>query len=318
MKSYCISHRKDVDGLGAAALVSAATGAELCLSDYDDLLSNLRKVPKDAEKVFLCDLGADNSDLEEFIKVMGEVASRGGVTYIDHHFLSPGAKARLRRGGVRVVHDLKDCSSMLAYKELREELPDGAGLVALAGAVTDYMDDSTAAKELMEQMDRQFVLLESTMLAFALSKRGAEEGFPERIAEELSKMKRPHEIEGVAEAAAQQLEDVVRLEEAVREGGRKLGKIAYMVTKQYSTGNVAKLLIGAFGVPVGIAMKEKQPGWYEVSLRGTSKCRANLGRTISKVSSKLGGSGGGHARAAGCRVPKEAAQEMLSLVERAV
>jgi nanoRNase/pAp phosphatase (c-di-AMP/oligoRNAs hydrolase) len=311
LKSFCISHRKDVDGLGAAAIVVAATGAEFLLSDYDDLIENLGKVPSGTGQLVLCDLGTDNADLEDFLAIIKKIRAGSRVTYIDHHYMTKGTKAKLRRAGVHLVHDEKDCSSMLAYKNFKEELPERARLIALCGAVTDYMDDSPDAKRLMEQADRQFVLLEASMLSYALGRKAGEEGFAEMVVRELARMKHPHEIVGVPEAAVEQLEEVARLGEFVKSKGKAMGRLAYMVTTQYSTGNVAKLLIGAFGVPVGVAMKEKEKGWYEVSLRGTSECRVHLGKTISKISSRLGGSGGGHYKAAGCRVPTSKAEDML-------
>ena len=36
-----------------------------------------------------------------------------------------------------------------------------------------------------------------------------------------------------------------------------LGKLAYMETDQSSTGNVAKLLLGAFNVQVGVSYRAK-------------------------------------------------------------
>ena len=300
MKGYCVSHRKDVDGLGSGAMAVAATGGRLILSDYDDLVRNLKKVPDDAGRLVITDLGADSADFPDFLAEVSRVARRGKVTYIDHHLMSEGAKKKLRRAGVEVVHDVRECASVLTYRTFRDSLPDGARLIALCGAVTDYMDDSPLAKKMMEHGDRQFVLLEATMLALALGHRADEEGFPERVAMELSKMKRPHEIPGVPEAAVKQLEREVALGEEVKAGGKKVGRLAYMVTSQHSTGNVANLLIGAFDVPVGVAMKGKNDGWYEVSLRGTSECRVHLGKTIGTVAARLGGSGGGHMRAAGC------------------
>ena len=76
--------------------------------------------------------------------------------------------------------------------------------------------------------------------------------------------------------------------------------------------------IGAFDVPVGVAMKKKQEGWYEVSLRSTSEGKVHLGRTIAKISGKLGGSGGGHRKAAGCRVPIDKADEMIDALAKKV
>jgi nanoRNase/pAp phosphatase (c-di-AMP/oligoRNAs hydrolase) len=156
------------------------------------------------------------------------------------------------------------------------------------------------------------------MLAYALGGMEAEEGFPERVVEELSRMKHPHEIRGVPEAAVAELEKVARLGEFVKAHGKKKGRLAYMVTTQYSTGNIAKLLIGAFEVPVGVAMKQKQEGWYEVSLRSTSDSRVHLGTTIGKISARLGGSGGGHRKAAGCRVPTSKADEMIDALAKKV
>lgn len=318
MKAFCISHIKDGDGLCSAALVKAATGAELLLTGYNDLLGDLEKVPEDAEQVIICDIGADVAQADEFVQKLAKLATRSKLTYIDHHYASEETKRKLRRKGVKVVHDVEECASMLTYLTFKKSLPEQAKMLGLYGAVTDYMDDSPSAKKLMEQTDRHFVLLEASMLAYAIAKQGDEPGFPYMIAEELAKMKRPHEIEGVPAYAVQQLDDVVKLEDEVKKEGKTMGRLAYMITSQQSTGGVAKLLIGAFGVPVGVSLKEKTKGWYEVSLRCTSDCRIHLGRTISTIAAKLGGSGGGHRKAAGCRVPTEKAQEMLKTLSRKV
>lgn len=318
MKSYCLSHKKDVDGLGSGSLAVAATGGETILSDYDDLIDNLRRVPDDAESLVVTDLGADSADFPEFLAEMKRIAKKAEVTYIDHHFMSDDAKRKLRKTGIRLVHDTAECASILTYETFKDVLPEGARLIALCGAVTDYMDDSPIAKKMMEQGDRHFVLLEATMLAYALGNLEAKEGFPESVVKELSEMKLPHEIAGVPAAAVEELKKVARLGEVVKAQGKKKGRLAYMVTSQYSTGNIAKLLIGAFEVPVGVAMKEKQQGWYEVSLRSTSEVRVHLGMTIAKISARLGGSGGGHRKAAGCRVPTSKADEMIEALSKKV
>jgi nanoRNase/pAp phosphatase (c-di-AMP/oligoRNAs hydrolase) len=318
LKAYCLSHRKDVDGLGSGSLAVAATGGKIILSDYDDLLDNLKLVPDDADRLVISDLGVDSADFPRYLEEIKRIARHAKITHIDHHFMSDEAKRQVRKAGVHLVHDTTECASILTYKTFQKVLPERARLIALCGAVTDYMDDAPLAKKLMEQGDRHFVLLEATLLSFALGGMEGEEGFPERVVDELSKMKHPHEIKGVPEAALAELERDAKLGELVKAQGKKKGKIAYMVTTQYSTGNVAKLLIGAFEVPVGVAMKEKQEGWYEVSLRSTSDARIHLGRSIAKISERLGGSGGGHRKAAGCRVPVSKADEMLEALARKV
>lgn len=318
MKAYCVSHRKDVDGLGSAAMAVAATGGELILSDYDDFVSNLRRIPDGAERVVITDIGADSADFPEYLAEMKRLAKNADVTHIDHHYMSESAKRKVRRAGINLVHDTTECASMLTYKTFKDALPERARLIALCGAVTDYMDDSPIARRLMEQGDRHFVLLEATLLSTALGGKAEEAGFPEMVVDQLSKMKHPHEIPGVPQAAVEQLEREAKLGELVKAQGKRKGKLAYMVTTQHSTGNVAKLLIGAFGVPVGVAMKEKQEGWYEVSLRSTSEARLHLGQTIARISKRLGGSGGGHKKAAGCRVPVPRANEMLDALAKKI
>jgi RecJ-like exonuclease len=318
MKAYCISHKKDVDGLGSGSLAVAATGGQIILSDYDDFVENLRRIPDDADRLVITDIGADSADYPLYLAEMKRIAKHAKVTHIDHHFMSEEAKRQVRRAGVELVHDTSECASILAYVTFKAVLPERARLIALCGAVTDYMDDAPIAKRMMEKGDRQFVLLEASMLAYALGQMEAKEGFPELVVGALSKMKHPHEIPGVPLAAVRELEEVSRLGEVVKKEGKKKGRLAYMVTSQYSTGNIAKLLIGAFDVPVGVAMKKKQEGWYEVSLRSTSEGKVHLGRTIARIAGKLGGSGGGHRKAAGCRVPTDRADEMIDALAKKV
>ena len=318
MKAYCISHRKDVDGLGSGSMAVAATGGKIILTDYDDFLENLKSIPDDADRLVITDIGADSADFEKYLAEMTRISKHAEVTHIDHHFMTDEAKRKAREAGVHLVHDTSECASILTYMTFKEALPERARLVALCGAVTDYMDDSPVAKKMMEQGDRLFVLLEATLLSLALGQKGDEDGYPEMVVDELSKMKHPHEIEGVPEAAIEQLAEEAKLGEFVKARGKKRGRVAYMVTDQSSTGNVAKLLIGAFEVPVGVAMKAKEGGWYEVSLRSTSECRVHLGRTIGKVAASLGGSGGGHRKAAGCRVPVARADDMIAALAKKV
>jgi RecJ-like exonuclease len=318
VNAYCLSHRKDVDGLGSGSLAVAATGGKIILSDYDDFIDNLKRIPDGADRLVISDLGADSADFEDYLAQVKRIGKHARITHIDHHFMSEEAKRRARKAGVQLVHDTSECASILTYLTFRKVLPERARLIALCGAVTDYMDDAPVAKKLMEQGDRQFVLYEASMLSFALGGMEAKEGFPELVVQELSRMKHPHEIPGVPEAAIEELEKVSRLGDQVKEEGKKKGRLAYMVTTQYSTGQIAKLLIGAFEVPVGVALKEKQEGWCEVSLRSTSEGRVHLGKTIARISARLGGSGGGHRKAAGCRVPVSKVDEMLDALAKKV
>jgi len=315
MAHHCISHVKDVDGLSSAALVLAAKGGTFRLTDYDDLLKEIDAVPASATGVTICDLGTNASNFGEFIERLAGLAKRMPVTYIDHHYLTEEAKQEILKTGVELRHDVRDCASMLTYLTYKGGLPEGARLLALYGAVTDYMDTSANASQMMETFDRQFVLLECTMLAYALAKKGRDPAYPEMLVRELAEMKAPHAIDDVGKEALEQAEVVRLLADDVKTQGTRLGRLAYMKTGESSTGNVAKLLLGAFGVPVGVAYKEKPGGMAEFSLRGTSESKIHLGKEIGLIAQKHGGSGGGHEKAAGCSVPTSEVQGLLADLE---
>ena len=116
--------------------------------------------------------------------------------------------------------------------------------------------------------------------------------------------------------ALEQAEVIRLLAEEVRSKGTRLGRLAYMKTSESATGNVAKLLLGAFGVPLGVAYKEKAGGLAEFSLRSTSESRIHLGKEIGLIAQKHGGSGGGHEKAAGCSVPSSEVQGLLADLEK--
>ena len=316
MKAYCLSHRKDVDGLAPGTLAVAATGGKIMLTDYDDLVENLKRIPDDADRVVISDLGADSADFPAFLAEIRRMAAHAEVTYIDHHFMSEGARRKVKATGVELVHDVTECASILAYRTFKDVLPDRARLIALYGAVTDYMDDAPVAKQMMERAERHFVLLEATMLSSALGNKSDVDGYPETLVGELARMKHPHEIKGVPEAAVAQLVKEARLVDAVKAAGKKKGKLAYVVMDGYSTSIVANVVLSTFDVLVAVAMKEKQPGWYEVSLRSVNESKVHLGQAISKIAAQLGGSGGGHKKAAGCRIPASRADEMIAALAK--
>ncbi len=308
-----------MDGIGSAALVVAARGGRFNLASYDDVFDHLDGVPEDIDELVLCDIGTDPARAGEFAGKLGELAKRCRVTYIDHHYLDDKSKKRIRKLGVKLVHNTKECASILTYKTFVKELPEEAGKIALYGAVTDYMDNSPIAKRLMEKSDRHFILLEATLLSHAMARKGDDIEFVNSLVGELAGMKEPHGIDDIVGLAMEQVKEVALLTTEVKRLGKKLKRLAYANTTQQATGNVAKLLIGAFNAPVGVSFREKtQEGWYEVSLRGTSDCRVHLGRTIGKLVQKYGGSGGGHKLAAGCRIPKGNMHSLLVELDKIV
>ncbi|MDG6988415.1 MAG: DHH family phosphoesterase [Nitrososphaerota archaeon] len=313
-KTFCMSHSRDVDGLSSAALAVAATGGDFLLTDYDTLVPDLGRVPKGIDRLVLCDMGVDGSDEGPFVEALGRIASRAAVTYVDHHFLGRRAKRRIEGLGVELVHDESECASMLAYARFKGDLPAVAWQVPLLGAVTDGMDDSPMARRLIEGTDRLHVLAEASLLSNAvLANRGARP-FLRTVVRGLSRMAEPHEIKGVEASALRQLRTSRELVRLIGERGRKLRGLAYVVVPEGTSGNVAELIPGAMGAPVGVSLAPAG-GRYLVELRGTSSCKAHLGKAISEVAARYGGSGGGHRLAAGGLLPVSSAEDSLKALD---
>jgi RecJ-like exonuclease len=306
---------KDADGICSAALALAANGGTFNLTDYDEMMDELERIPVGTTNLVICDLGTDSSRFPKFRAKMVEILPSVKVTYIDHHHLTAEGRADLEGLGLRVVHDVSECASMLTYMTFKDRLPPKASYLAMFGAVTDYLDSSPLASKRMERFDRQFVLLESTLLSYAISNQGRDMKYLESLVRALSRIEMPHTIVGVSGFALKQAETMRRLESEVAEKGTVMGKLAYMETEQSSTGNVAKLLLGAFNVQVGVSYRAKAGGRAEVSLRCTSECKIHLGQTLNEIAGMHNGNGGGHARAAGCSLPEPEVIPVLKEIE---
>ena len=84
LKTICIAHSKDVDGVSSATLTKMATGAESYLVNYDRLIDVLKNIDGKSE-VIVCDLGMNNRTINEFINQAERICKEGKFTYIDHH-----------------------------------------------------------------------------------------------------------------------------------------------------------------------------------------------------------------------------------------
>ena len=77
-------------------------------------------------------------------------------------------------------------------------------------------------------------------------------------------------------------------------------------------GNDVNFVLGFSGKDVAITYKERvDKGIYAVSVRGSPSCKTHLGKLVSSISAKLGGSGGGHDRACGAVIPKDKIKQFV-------
>ena len=316
MNTVCISHNRDADGIVAAALIKTITHCDALLTDYEKMIQTLESVDS-ANSLYICDLGLTKETETLFHEQLHRIKNTATICYIDHHPLSEESIRAIMDSGVKIIHSTEECASVLIYHNYKEKLPKQAALLAACGAVTDDMESGRISKSILQRYDRDLVLFEASILSYAIAARGDDDEFLSYLVNELSRSRLPHEIEHLCEYASKYAQRMVELSDRIRLDANKMKNLAHMSTVERSLGSIANFLIGEFEVPVGIAYRYKaESDKYIVSLRSSDSFVSNLGELTSKVSSVVGGLGGGHPNASGAVIPKTKLDEFLELFDK--
>ena len=312
MKTVCISHAEDADGIICAAVLKHLLDAHTLLVAYDDLEEALKSVRPPVEEVYICDLNIR----KELCKEVERITKFSSVTFVDHHPTEAEVIKRLQHSGVTVVYSTLDCSSVLLFSHHQEKLDWKAARLVVYAAISDHFEDGPIASKLMARLDRHFVEHEALILTHALHRKATSK-FRLMVANELSKFSFPHKVEGVTEAALGYLEDAVELLETLPKKASRLEKLAYVEGVQGMTiGAVAGLLIDAMNVDVGVCYKREETGFMSISIRGQRGIELHLGEIAKRLAKRHGGFGGGHNTASGASIPRSNYIEFVKDIER--
>ncbi len=318
----CISHKEDMDGIGSASLVRQATGAEVILVDYVGQMDALRSVAADLtlKSLHICDLGTSKANEEEFVEILLGLRKRHvRVMYIDHHDLAEDTLDALASAGVKIVHNVDECTAVQAHQTFKRRLPVDSSFIAACSAITDYMDgpEHPAAHRLLQMYDRQFVMISATVMTYNIVGHQKDPDYLQYLVDCLTSLKFPHEIPDSFEHARLQVERLAGVMAKVKAGYRKMRNLAHMEITDAGASGAVNFVLGLSGKDVGVAYKERTDyGNYAVSIRGSSECDAHLGRIVNRLSSSMGGSGGGHSRACGALIPKSKIKAFLRDLNR--
>lgn len=316
MVVVCISHKEDVDGIVSASMIKNLFNTITYLVDYTDLMRTLEMVARreDLERLFICDLGLSKANEKRFLRIVGTLRGRGvEVRYIDHHDLQDAIKNELISHGVDLTHTIDECTSVQIYSAFKDKLPRRFSLLAACAAMVDDMEHKPLAGKLLGMYDKQFVFFEATVLSYCIYSKQRRNDFLLSLVEELSS-RMPHEIRGVLYSAGRYAQRVADNIVLIGREAKRMDKLIHVQARDISTSIVANMLLAMHeDIPVALAYKEKE-GSYVLSLRGSDSCKQHLGRMVYKLSSDLGGSGGGHERACGALIPKARLAEFIENV----
>ena len=307
-KLVCLSHKEDTDGISSAALIREALGGDTVLADYPGQMKALQQIASDQKlkTLFICDLGLSKKNQDEFVQILSDLRKRKiSITYIDHHDIDSKIFKLLEKIGVEMIHNINECTTVLAYDKFKTKLSDHAAFIAACAAITDYMEDRPLGSKLLQIFDRQFALISATVLTYNIVGHQKDPDYLLYLVEELSESKYPHEIPNTYEFAQIQVEKLAKMITIVKKDMKTMKNFGYMELSDSGASGAVNFVLGLSGKDVGVAFKERvDHGIYAVSVRGSKNCKAHLGRIINDLATDLGGSGGGHNKACGAIIPK--------------
>lgn len=314
-KIICLSHKEDADGISSAALIRQAFGGDSVLVDYPGQMDALESIKNDEKlkTLFICDLGLSNKNQDDFVKILTELRKKKvSVTYIDHHDLDKKILKQLEKIKVKLYHDTNECTTVQVYNAYKSKLNQHSSFVAACAAITDYMEDRPQGSKLLQIYDRQFALINATVLTFNIVGHQKDPDYLLYLVEELAESKYPHEIPNTFEFAQIQVEKLASIIGKVKKSMKLMKNLAYMEVLDSGASGAVNFVLGLSGKDVGVAYKERiDHGIYAVSVRGARSCNLHLGRIVNPLATKLGGSGGGHDKACGAVIPKSKIKQFL-------
>ena len=314
-KILCVSHKEDADGISSAALIKQAFGGDTILVDYPGMMDELEALRNDVKlkKLFICDVGLNKQTNDGFVDLLTELRKkRISVTYVDHHDIDPKVTTKLKKIKVNLIHDISECTAVLVYDAFKKKLSEHSTFIAACGAITDYMENRPIASKLLQMYDRQFALINATVLTYNIVGHQKDSDYLLYLVDELSESKFPHELPNTYEFAQIQVGKLAEIMSKVRKSMKVSKNLAHMEVLDSGASGAVNFVLGFSGKNVGIAYKERtDKGIYAVSVRGSPSCKTHLGRLVSSVTAKIGGSGGGHDKACGAVIPKDKLKKFL-------
>ena len=305
----CVSHKEDADGISSASLIRKAFGGETKLVDYPGLMNELEALKSDEKlkTLYICDLGLSKSNQDQFIELLKALRkNKVTITYIDHHDIEEPIKKKIKALKVKLIHTINECTTVQVYNAFKSKLSDYGSFLAACAAVTDYMEDRPIGAAQLQRFDRQFVLLEATVLTFTITSHQKDPEFLLYLVDELSDSKYPHQINNTFEFARIQAERISGVIQKVKDNMKKMKNLSYMEVTDSGASMAVNFVLGLSGKEVGVSYKlREEQGIYAVSVRGAKSCKIHLGRIVNQLATELGGSGGGHDKACGAVIPKE-------------
>jgi single-stranded-DNA-specific exonuclease len=314
MMSVWILTHGDSDGICSGALALAANPeARVFFTSPVALAQDLKRVDL-GSSLIVCDIALSSDTLSEVSARMSVLSSKNTVLYVDHHpfplGFSPGSFP------ARVIHELGPCASELTYRSFKDKLERKMSRVAIYGAIGDYADDTPFIRESLKDWDKRTIYFEAGLLVQGLEGSGRDLRFKHQILRLLSKNLLPSTSGELLEEALTETHEEENLLARIERTVQKTGEVAYVLNIGGSVSKAATYARVVAGASVGIA-GETVDDVVDMSLR-TEREGLDLNAILRDVAPRLGGTGGGHPKASGARVPAASFEKFLEVLNDSI
>jgi len=307
----------DTDGICAAALVrSSFPDAEIWFTRPVTLPRDLKEV-EPGTTVVICDIAISETQKEELFNRIRELAQRDEVIYIDHHPFPPET---LKRDvpATQFAHEIGVSTSELAFRIFVQDPSSDLDRVALWGAIGDYCEETDFVRDVLNKYDRRTIYMEAGLLSQALGEAAGDYHYKRDVVIKLSQKVPPTEIPEIVDRAVKATKREWEAYEYVKKHVVRDGNIA--IVRDLPSGSLGKAAMHALGVTgadVGICARMGDEE-VDMSMRRRAGARIDLNEMLRHITSRLGGSGGGHEGAAGATVPASVFDTFLETVKKEI
>lgn len=307
----------DTDGICAAALVkSRFPDAEVWFTRPVTLPRDLKEV-EPGTTVIICDIAISETQKEELFNRIRELAQKDEVIYIDHHPIPPET---LKRDvpATQFAHEIGVSTSELAFKIFIGDPATDLDRVALWGAIGDYCEETEFVRDGLNKYDRRTIYMEAGLLSQALGEAAGDYHYKRDVVIKLSQKVPPTEIPEIVERAVKATKREWEAYEYVKKHVVRDGNIA--IVRDLPSGSLGKAAMHALGITgadVGICTR-RDDDEVDISMRRRAGARIDLNELLRHITSRLGGSGGGHEGAAGATVPASVFDTFLETLKKEI
>lgn len=304
MSTTILTHA-DPDGICAGAVaLSMFPDSRVFFTRPTSFLPDL--LHTDADKIIVTDIALTKQDAPKLVDLFTKRMQEGiDILYFDHHIIpKTTTKDRVSKSLAVYAHSNEASASELVYRYFMKDLPSERVWLAIYGAIGDYSDDTPFVKERMLNWDRRALFFEVSSICLGIKNdEFADYSGKRRIVRALARGSNPSEIPGLVKSAKKAVNREFDLYELVKAKAQVNGKIGYV--KDVPTfgfrGPSALFAANVRKTRFGVSAHTRQR-YVDITMR-TRDYSIKLNVLADKAAESVGGSGGGHASAAGAKIP---------------